>query len=50
MLQRTLPAGFIAPCLPGAPPVDPSGGILFWDDLKIDHFVMAITSAEVIVP
>jgi hypothetical protein len=25
MLQRTLPAGFIAPCLPGAPPVSPFG-------------------------
>ena len=24
-------------------------GFLFWDDLRIDHFVMAITSAEAIV-
>ena len=30
-------------------PLVPFGGILVWDDVKIDHFVMAITSAEAIV-
>jgi ATP-dependent DNA ligase len=41
MLQRTLPAGFIAPCLPTKADILPSGG-LWIHEIKHDGFCIIV--------